>query len=91
MKGATALMGLQSFMFFPLALLSLCYAEWGGIILILAGIVFVLGKYSLFIKVLEFFSIKCPLGCFLYYLCSLEIVPLILAYLAALQICSMLL
>lgn len=91
-KGATALMGLQSFMFFPLALLSLCYAEWGGIILILAGIVFVFGKIQFIYKGFRiFFNQMSSWLLFLYYLCSLEIVPLILAYLAALQICSMLL
>lgn len=88
-KGATALMGLQSFMFFPLALLSLCYAEWGGIILILAGIVFVFGKIQFIYKGFRiFFNQMSSWLLFLYYLCSLEIVPLILTYLGAVTLCT---
>ena len=89
-KGASATMGLQVFLFFPLALLSLCYPEWNRIILILAGSVFVIGKIQFIYRGFRiFFNQFSSWLLFLYYLCSLEIVPLILSYLAALQICVM--
>lgn len=91
-KGASATMGLQVFLFFPFALLSLCYPGWNRIILILAGFVFVIGKIQFIYKGFRiFFNQISSWLLFLYYLCSLEIVPLILAYFAALQICAMLL
>lgn len=89
-KGATATMGLQVFLFFPLALLALCYPEWSREILISAGIVFLIGKIQFIYKGFRiFFNQISSLLLFLYYLCSLEIVPMVLAYVAALQICVM--
>ncbi len=91
-KGASATMGLQVFLFFPFALLTLCYPEWNRTILILAGFVFIIGKIQFIYKGFRiFFNQISSWLLFLYYLCSLEIVPLILAYLAALQVCAKLL
>lgn len=87
-KGASAAMGLQTFVFFPLALLSLCYPEWSRVILILAATVFVIGKIQFIFKGFRiFFNQISSWLLFLYYLCSLEIVPLILVYFVALQVC----
>lgn len=88
-KGASATMGLQVFLFFPFALLTLCYPEWNRIVLVLTGSVFIIGKIQFIYKGFRiFFNQISSWLLFLYYLCSLEIVPLILAYLAALQICG---
>lgn len=90
-KGASALMGLQVFLFFPFALLSLCYPEWNRIILILAGIVFIIGKIQFIYKGFRiFFNQISSWLLFLYYLCSLEIVPLILVYFGTVALCIML-
>lgn len=87
-KGATAGMGLQTFLFFPLALLALCYPEWCNTLLwigagILGGgkILFIYKGFRIFFQQIRSWLL------FLCYLCSLEIVPLILAYLLAYQIC----
>lgn len=91
-KGATACMGLETFLFFPLSLLALCYPEWDKWILLAAGIVFALGKIQFIYKGFRiFFTQISSLLLFLYYLCSIEIVPLILAYFVALKICVTLL
>lgn len=91
-KGATAVMGLQTFVFFPLALLALCYPAWDKWVLIAAAVAFAVGKIQFIYKGFRiFFTEISSLLLFLYYLCSIEIVPLILAYLAALKICVTLL
>lgn len=89
MKGAGAATGLQTFLLFPLALLLLGYQAWAPIILILAASVFAIGKIVFLFKGFRiFFNQISSWLLFLYYLCSLEIVPLILTYLAALLACS---
>lgn len=91
-KGATACMGLQVFFFFPLALLALCYPAWAEWILLATAIVFLIGKIQFIYKGFRIFFTKISsLLLFFYYLCSVEVVPLILAYLAALKICVTLL
>lgn len=47
------------------------------------------GQNRIHLEGFRIFSPKFRRGCFLYYLCSLEIVPLILTYLAALQLCNL--
>lgn len=88
-KGAAASFGLQSFIFFPLALLALCYPLWTEWILLAGAVTFTLGKILFIYKGFRiFFSRMSSWLLFLYYLCSLEIVPLILTYLLALLACS---
>jgi hypothetical protein len=92
MKGSTACYALCSILIFPLALLLLCYPEWAPILLKIAAVAFILCKFMFICQGFRiFFTQFSSWLLFLYYLCSLEIVPLIIAYVATLQICGMLL
>ncbi|MDE6391748.1 MAG: DUF4271 domain-containing protein [Muribaculaceae bacterium] len=87
-KGAAAAYGLETFLLFPLALLILSYPAWSGTMLIISGIVFIFGKIVFLYKGFRiFFTQISSWLLFLYYLCSLEIVPLILTYVAAWSAC----
>lgn len=87
-KGAAASTGLQSMILLPVALLTLLYPEWGHTLLIIAAAVFVVGKIVFLYKGFRiFFAEISSLLLFLYYLCSLEIVPLILTYFGAVWAC----
>lgn len=91
-KGSLATMGLEGGILFILALLSMCYEPWTKTILIFAAAVFVAGKIIFIYKGFRiFFNQISSWLLFLYYLCSLEIVPLILTYAATLLLCSKLL
>jgi len=91
LKGFTAGFGLLGIIYFPLSLLLLFYYEWTGILLSIALVTFILAKIVFIWKGFRiFFTQISSWVLFLYYLCSLEIVPLILTYLAALQLCSLL-
>ncbi len=88
-RGASACYALQTFGLLPLALLGLCYPQWSSGVLIAAGVVYAAFKILFIYKGIRIFlrqNISWLI--FLYYLCSLEIVPLILTYVAILQICS---
>lgn len=88
-KGASASTGLQAFLMFPLALLALTYVKWAGAVLIVGASVFVLGKIVFLYKGFRiFFTQISSWMLFLYYLCSLEVIPIILTYLATLWICT---
>ena len=88
-KGASASTGLQAFLMFPLALLALTYVKWAGAVLIVGASVFVLGKIVFLYKGFRIFFTQISSGMlFLYYLCSLEVIPIILTYLATLWICT---
>lgn len=89
-KGALASSGLETIALFPLALVSVSYepwsqwAIWGGVL------VFVLGKLIFIYKGFRiFFNQISSCLLFLYYLCSVEIVPLILLYLVTLRIVTL--
>lgn len=87
-KGAAAAYGLETFLLFPLVLLVLSYPAWNGTLLIIAGAVFIFGKIVFLYKGFRiFFTQISSWLLFLYYLCSLEIVPLILTYVAAWSAC----
>lgn len=89
LKGSGASIGLETFLLFPIALLLLGYPEWSETLLILGGIVFGIGKIIFLYKGFRiFFAQISSWLLFLYYLCSLEVVPLILTYLAALWACT---
>lgn len=89
-RGAAATNGTEAFLLFPLALLALTQPEWNTGVLILAGIVFILGKFLFIFKGFRiFFNQFSSWLLFLYYLCSLEIIPLLLTYGLTLTLCSM--
>lgn len=90
-KGFAASQGLMSIIFFPLSLLVVFYPEWAGILLQIALVTFLAAKIVFIWKGFRiFFTQISSWVLFLYYLCSLEIIPLILTYLAALLLCSLL-
>ena len=90
-KGFAATQGLMGFIYFPLALLVVCWPQNTLFLLWIAAIVFILAKIVFLWKGLRiFFAQISSWLLFLYYLCSLEIVPLILAYTAASVFCGML-
>lgn len=73
--------GLCTLLFFPLALVALCYPSGFGFISILAIAGFILAKMMFIIKGFRiFFTEITSWVLFLYYLCSLEIVPLVVLY-----------
>lgn len=87
-RGAAAAAALEAVPLFPLALLALVRPEWTPILLIVAAGVLILGKIMFLFKGIRiFFNHSSSWLLFLYYLCSLEIVPLILTYVLTLQIC----
>lgn len=92
LKGAGASQGLEAVFLLPLAALALSNETWLFILLEIAAAVFILGKIIFIYKGFRiFFNQISSWMLFLYYLCSVEIVPLILTYLATLQLCSVLL
>lgn len=87
-KGYYAAQGLAAFVFFPLALLSQGYPQWDVPLLWTAAGALAVTKVMFMWKGLRiFFNQFSSWVLFLYYLCSLEIVPLILTYLAAAAVC----
>lgn len=91
LKGFAAGIGLLGLIWLPLSLLLLFYPQWTEILLYIALATFILAKIVFIWKGFRiFFTQISSWVLFLYYLCSLEIVPLILTYLAALQLCSLL-
>lgn len=91
LKGYTSGQGLLSFAFFILALLYVSHPEWAQELLwtvvgsfVLTKIVFIWKGFRIFFTQISSWVL------FLYYLCSLEIVPLILTYLAAILLCGLL-
>ncbi|MDE7179988.1 MAG: DUF4271 domain-containing protein [Muribaculaceae bacterium] len=88
-KGAGASSAMETFLLFPIALMALNYPPWQESLLIIAIIVFGLGKLVFLYKGFRiFFNQSSSWLLFLYYLCSLEIVPLILTYAGALWACT---
>ena len=82
---------LDSLVMFPLALLSVTLPGLDTLWLIIGGIGFALTKIMFIYKGFHiFFNETSSWVIFLYYLCSLEIVPLILTCVAAFQLCSLL-
>lgn len=88
-KGAAASTGLQAFVLFPLALVALNYPQWSQGLIIIGIIVFVIGKLVfLFQGFRIFFAQLSSWMLFLYYLCSLEIIPVIITCFAAVSVCT---
>lgn len=91
-KGAISSYALCAILFFPLALLGLCYPDWLPILLEIAAGAFILTKILFIFQGFRiFFTHFSSWLLFLYYLCSLETVPLTITYVVTLQLCSMLL
>jgi len=91
-QGAAASSASEAVVLYPVALLALAQPEWNGILLMIGAIIFVLGKLVFIFKGFRiFFTQISSWLLFLYYLCSLEIIPVILTYILTLQICSKLL
>ena len=92
LKGANAPTALMSLPFLVLALVILCYPQWSAIILIIAASIFILGKIVFIFKGFRiFFTRFSSWLLFLYYLCSLEIVPLVITAFLAVAACEFLL
>lgn len=90
MQGFFASQGLQAICFFPLSLMSICYPDWMEVLLLICAFVFILCKILFILKGLRiFFGQIASILPFLYYLCSLELVPLVMSYVAALRICAL--
>ena len=80
-RGFTAGTGLGGALFFPLALLALAYPEFIRQILLIAFIMLILVKMLFIVKGFRIFFTESSLWVvFLYYLCSLEIVPLVITF-----------
>ncbi len=80
-RGFTAGTGLGAAAFFPLALLSLTYPAYTVQIVIAAFIMLILVKFIFIVKGFRIFFTESSLWVvFLYYLCSLEIVPLVITF-----------
>ncbi|MDE7402784.1 MAG: DUF4271 domain-containing protein [Muribaculaceae bacterium] len=89
-KGAAAATGLETILLFPLTLVALTKPEWQGVILIISVCVFIIGKIAFIYQGFRiFFTQITSWLLFLYYLCSLEIIPLIIVWIAARVSCGL--
>ncbi|MDE7351241.1 MAG: DUF4271 domain-containing protein [Muribaculaceae bacterium] len=80
-RGFTAGTGLAAAVFFPLALLALAYPAHAMPIVIAGLVMLILVKFIFIVKGFRiFFSESSLWVVFLYYLCSLEIVPLVITF-----------
>ena len=90
LKSYLSSQGLEAVALFPLALLGLCVPGLFGVMVIAGCIVFVLAKLLFIYKgFCIFFTEITSWVLFLYYLCSLEIVPIILTYVSASYFCGL--
>ena len=88
LKGAASSTGLETLILFPVALLVMCQPQWTRELLIIGAVAFILGKTAFILKGFRiFFTRFSSWLLFLYYLCSLEIIPLILIYALTLETC----
>lgn len=80
-RGFTSGMGLASVLLFPLALIGMVYTQWQAETVIVALAVLILVKILFIIKGFRiFFAESSSWVVFLYYLCSLEIIPLVITF-----------
>lgn len=81
LKGFLTSQGVLGFVYFPIALLFLCYPQWEIPLLWISLFLFILAKLVFIWKGMRiFFTQISSWVLFLYYLCSLEAVPLILTF-----------
>lgn len=89
LRGFLASQAMMSVPLLPIALLLLAMPQWTPPLLIAAGVALVIAKLLFIWKGFRiFFTRISSWVLFLYYLCSLEIIPLILIYAAASLICA---
>lgn len=87
-RGYLSATGLTTLVLFPVVLMAVCYPGQASIFLWIGLIAFIIGKIVFIWKGFRiFFNEISAWVLFLYYLCSLEIVPLILLYVAAAALC----
>ncbi len=80
-RGYTSGIGLAAAVFFPLALLALAYPAYTKEIVLFAFAMLILVKFLFIIKGFRIFFTESSFWVvFLYYLCSLEIVPLVITF-----------
>ncbi|MDE6740790.1 MAG: DUF4271 domain-containing protein [Muribaculaceae bacterium] len=80
-RGFTSGTGLGAAVFFPLALFSLAYPAYTAQIVIAGFMMLILVKFLFIVKGFRIFFTESSLWVvFLYYLCSLEIVPLVITF-----------
>ena len=88
-KSYLATQGLEGIIMFPIALIALCVPALVSTMIVLGAIVFLLAKILFIYKgFCIFFTQMTSWVLFLYYLCSLEIVPIVLTYVAACSLCN---
>ena len=89
-KGYLSTQGLQTLLLFPVALVAICVPGIVGSMLVAGAIVFFFAKFLFIYKgFCIFFTQVASWVLFLYYLCSLEIVPVILTYVSARFLCGL--
>ena len=90
-KGFASAQGLDVIALLPLSLLAVTMPTWRAELLAIAAGSYLLTKIIFIYKGFRiFFTQTSSWVLFLYYLCSLEIVPVIRIYLASLELCSLL-
>lgn len=91
LRGANSATALEAIALFPPALVALCYPESSLTVVEIGAILFGIGKLLFIYKGFRiFFSQIASLLLFLYYFCSLEIIPLILAFVGAVNLIGVL-
>lgn len=87
-RGFSASFALAGLAWMPCALLAIAKPEWNHATILIAIIVFIFAKISFIWKGFRIFFSKASSGIlFFYYLCSLEVVPVILTLAAAIHGC----
>lgn len=90
-KGANAATALESLALFPLALVALCYPDGSLVVVEIGGVLFIIGKLLFIYKGFRIFlSQISSLLLFLYYFCSLEVIPLIFVFAGAVKLIQLL-
>ena len=90
LRGFLATQGLAAVALLPGAMLTLCLPGSTGAMLLAGAIIFILAKLLFIYKgFCIFFTEIASWVLFLYYLCSLEIIPVVLTYSGARYFCSM--
>ena len=88
-RGYLSTQGLEAVGLFPAALLALCTPSLGPAMIVVGIAVFLIAKVLFIYKSFcIFFTDSAAWVLFLYYLCSLEIVPIVLTYAAAVYLCK---
>lgn len=88
-KGFASSQGILGVILFPLALMSMFYPHAAPTLTTIAFVCFILARIIFIFKGFRIFFVQISSWLlFLYYLCSVEIIPVIFTYFAALKICE---